>query len=206
MGTILQVAVAETLLCLKTNYLSSGTIHMDTKKIYLLVKIDGDIDFERKTILRAFTRKERADEELEKLENKYFCNISWIDYIKMLNRFAVESTEIFDEERTNPKKGGWLKRFSLEQLSAAQKEAYDWILHDWSKRWISEEQSSYANYTKARLHIDDDLYLYMNKLLCPLYENMTIAQIKETMLYYNKWRNELNSISYEIEETELEED
>jgi hypothetical protein len=35
---------------------------------------------------------------------------------------------------------------------------------------------------------------------------MTIAQIKETMLYYNKWRNELNGISYEIEETELEED
>lgn len=124
---------------------------MDTKKIYLLVKNDSDIDFERKTILRAFTRKERADEELEKLENKYFCNISWIDYIKMLNRFAVESTEIFDEE-----------------------------------------QSSYTNYTRGRLHIDDDLYLYMNKLLCPLYENMSISQIKATMLYYNKWCNELN--------------
>ena len=206
MGTTRLVAVAETLLCLKTNSLSSGTIHMDTKKIYLLVKIDEDIDFERKTILRAFTKRERAKEELDKLENKYFCNISWIDYIKMLNRFSVESIAIFDEERANPKKGGWLKRYNQEQLSAAQKEAYDWILHDWSKRWISEEQSSYANYTKARLHIDDDLYLYMNKLLCPLYENMTIAQIKETMLYYNKWRNELNGISYEIEETELEED
>jgi len=128
---------------------------MDTKKIYLLVKIDGDIDFERKTILRAFTKRERAQEELEKLENKYFCNISWIDYIKMLNRFAVESTEIFDEE-----------------------------------------QSSYTNYTRGRLHIDDDLYLYMNKLLCHLYENMSISQIKATMLYYNKWRNELNSILF----------
>ena len=159
---------------------------MDTKKIYLLVKNDYDIDIERKTILRAFTKRECAQEELEKLENKYFCNISWNDYIKMIDCYSFEISAIFREERTNPKKGGWLKRFSPEQLSAAQREAYDWILHDWSKRWISEEQSSFANYTKARLHIDDDLYLYMNKLLCPLYENMTIAQIKETMLYYRK--------------------
>ena len=179
---------------------------MNTKKIYLLVKNDYDIDFERKTILRAFTKRECAEEELEKLENKYFCNISWNDYIKMKVRFDVGTKAIFNEERTNPKKGGWLKRFSPEQLSAAQKEAYNWILHDWSKRWISEEQSSFANYTKGRLHIDDDLYLYMNKLLCPLYEDMTIAQIKETMIYYRKWRKELDGISYEIEETELEED
>ena len=39
-----------------------------------------------------------------------------------------------------------------------------------------------------------------------VYENMTIAPLKETMLYYNKWRKELDGISYEIEETELEED
>ena len=179
---------------------------MDTKKIYLLVKNDYDIDFERKTILRAFVKRERAQEELEKLENKYFCNISWNDYIKMKVRFDVGTKAIFNEERTNPKKGDWLKRFYPEKLSAAQREAYDWILHDWSKRWISEEQSSFANYTKARLHIDDDLYLYMNKLLCPLYEDMTIAQIKETIIYYRKWRKELDGISYEIEETELEED
>ena len=179
---------------------------MDTKKIYLIVKNDYDIDFEKKTILRAFTKRECAQEELERLENKYFCNISWNDYIKMSIRFDVETKSIFDKERTNPKKGDWLKRFSSEQLSAAQREAYDWILHDWSKRWISEEQSSFANYTKARLHIDDNLYLYMNKLLCPLYEDMTIAQIKETMIYYRKWRKELDGISYEIEETELEED
>lgn len=179
---------------------------MNTKKIYLLVKNDYDIDFEKKTILRAFVKRERAQEELGKLENKCFCNIFWNDYIKMIDRFSVEISAIFREERTNPKKGGWLKRFSPEQLSAAQKEAYNWILHDWSKRWISEEQSSFANYTKGRLHIDDDLYMYMNKLLCPLYENMSIAQIKETLLYYRKYRKELDGISYEIEEIELEGD
>ena len=37
-------------------------------------------------------------------------------------------------------------------------------------------------------------------------EDMTIAQIKETMIYYRKWRKELDGISYEIEEIELEED
>ena len=122
---------------------------MDTKKIYLIVKNDYDIDFERKTILRAFIKRERAQEELGKLENKYFCNISWNDYIKMIDRYSVGMTTIFGEERTNPKKGGWLKRFSPEQLSAAQREAYDWIHHDWSKRWIPK--SNLVSQTTRRL-------------------------------------------------------